>query len=151
MMDSIGTFFEKHCGQFWRAWDDQLSIWCHAQSNDFKSQWQPKPHTAEKEPFCCWRTRCSRDSCANLAENAHWWVLSSFWQRAAKQAEDLHLTEAQLLRRRKVPRRFTVKDAEPEHPATPYDYFKRIYYEALDLIINCINSRFNQPGYKAYC
>ena len=47
-----------------------------------------------------------------------------FWQRVAKQAEDLHLPEAQLPQRRKVPRRFGVGDAEPEHPATPYDYFK---------------------------
>ena len=74
-----------------------------------------------------------------------------FWQRVAKQAEDLHLPEAQLPQRRKVPRRFGVGDAEPEHPATPYDYFKWISYEALDLIINCIKSKFNQPGYKVYC
>ena len=50
-----------------------------------------------------------------------------------------------------MPRRFAVGDAEPEYPDTPYDYFKPIYYEALDRIINCIKSRFNQPGYKLYC
>ena len=50
-----------------------------------------------------------------------------------------------------MPRCFAVGDTEPEYPDTPYDYFKPIYYEALDLIINCIKSRFNQPGYKVYC
>jgi len=45
-----------------------------------------------------------------------------------------------------VPRRFAVGDAEPEYPDTPYDYFKPIYYEALDLIINCIKSDLISQG-----
>lgn len=73
-----------------------------------------------------------------------------FWLKVTKQADDLHLPEPQLPRRRKVPRRFAVGDAEPEHPATPHDHYKRIYFEALDLIINCIKSRFDQPGYRVY-
>ena len=31
------------------------------------------------------------------------------------------------------------------------DHYYRIYYEALDLIVNCITSRFQQPAYKVYC
>ncbi len=27
----------------------------------------------------------------------------------------------------------------------------RIYLEALDLLIQCIKTHFNQPGYQAYC
>ena len=30
------------------------------------------------------------------------------------------------------------------------DYFKMHYYEALDLIMNLIQQRFNQPGYEIY-
>ena len=45
-----------------------------------------------------------------------------------------------------MPRRFAVGDAEPEYPDTPYDYFKPIYYEALDLIINCIKSDLISQG-----
>ena len=31
------------------------------------------------------------------------------------------------------------------------DYFKVHYYEALDLIVNLIQQRFDQPGYEIYC
>ena len=30
------------------------------------------------------------------------------------------------------------------------DHFRTIYFEALDLIITCIEDRFNQPSYKTY-
>ena len=30
------------------------------------------------------------------------------------------------------------------------DHYRRIYYEALDLIVNCITSRFQQKGYEVY-
>ena len=32
----------------------------------------------------------------------------------------------------------------------PEDNYRQIYYEALDLVIEAINSRFNQSGYKVY-
>ena len=32
----------------------------------------------------------------------------------------------------------------------PQDYYRRIYYEALDLIIESITDRFDQPGYGLY-
>ena len=31
------------------------------------------------------------------------------------------------------------------------DHYRIIYYEALDLIVNCITSSFQQPSYKVYC
>ena len=31
------------------------------------------------------------------------------------------------------------------------DHYRRVYYEAIDLITTCINNRFDQPGYKIYC
>ena len=38
----------------------------------------------------------------------------------------------------------------PEYASSPYAYYKTVYYEALDLIINCTKSRFDQPGYRVY-
>ena len=32
----------------------------------------------------------------------------------------------------------------------PKALYKQQYYEALDLIVNCIDDRFNQPGYRIY-
>ena len=36
-------------------------------------------------------------------------------------------------------------------PSTTKDYYRQIYFEALDLITTCISNRFDQPGYKMYC
>ena len=35
-------------------------------------------------------------------------------------------------------------------PSTTKDYYRQIYFEALDLITTCISNRFDQPGYKMY-
>ena len=35
--------------------------------------------------------------------------------------------------------------------SAPEDNYRQIYYEALDIVIGAINSRFNQPGNKVYC
>ncbi len=60
-------------------------------------------------------------------------------------ANSLEISEPQLPRRRKVPRRYDSGSAEPEYPATPFDYYKRIYFEALDLVISC-NIRTDTPS-----
>ena len=33
----------------------------------------------------------------------------------------------------------------------PKTYFQQQYYEAIDLAINCIKDRFQQPGYIVHC
>lgn len=33
----------------------------------------------------------------------------------------------------------------------PAEHYKRIYFEALDLIVSSIKNRFDQPGYHVYC
>ena len=48
---------------------------------------------------------------------------------------------------RKVPRRFESGSAAAEFPSSAHSYFRQIYYEGLDLIINCIKHRFEQDGY----
>ena len=37
-----------------------------------------------------------------------------------------------------------------DHPETADDYFQPVYFETLELAINVILDRFNQPGYKVY-
>ena len=74
-----------------------------------------------------------------------------FWQKVSKQADHFGLPEAQLPRRRKVLKQYDTAQSESDHPTTPHDHYKCIYFEALDLIINCIKRRFDQPGYRTYC
>ncbi len=71
-----------------------------------------------------------------------------FRKKVGIKANSLELSEPQLPRRRKVPRRYD--SAEPEYSATLFDYYKRIYFEALDLTVSCIKDRFEQPGYRVY-
>lgn len=73
-----------------------------------------------------------------------------FWKTISRKATTLDLPEPELPRRRKMPKRYETGNAESDYPTTPYAYYKAIYYEALDLIINCTKNRFNQPGYRVY-
>ena len=54
-------------------------------------------------------------------------------------------------RRRKVPRRFEEgREDTHSYPSTPEDHYRKIYFEEIDLIVNCITDRFNQPGFLIY-
>lgn len=70
-----------------------------------------------------------------------------FWEKTNKEANDLGVMEPCLPRQRKTPRRLD-DDASSSYsfPATSEDCYRQIYFEAIDLIVNCINDRFDQPG-----
>ena len=55
-----------------------------------------------------------------------------------------------LPRKRKVPRRYEEGSAEPEFFNVCKQFYCQRYYEALDLIVNAIQARFDQPGFKMY-
>ena len=40
--------------------------------------------------------------------------------------------------------------SEGAHHDTPKDLYHQEYFQAFDAAIACINSRFDQPGYKIY-
>ena len=62
-------------------------------------------------------------------------------------AEELSVSEPQLPRQRKFPRRYDDGSSSGDYTPTPKADFKPAYFEAIDLIINCIQERFDQPGY----
>ena len=73
-----------------------------------------------------------------------------FWKKLEMDRTRFEVDEPVLPRKRKCPERFEVGTAGGVHPASPKIHFLQQYYEALDLIINCIKSRFDQPGYNTY-
>lgn len=73
-----------------------------------------------------------------------------FWEFVVKLFAEFDVSEPRLPRRRKVPARYEEGGASPEFPSTVEELYRPQYYEALDLIIQAIDDRFNQPGYKAY-
>ena len=59
--------------------------------------------------------------------------------------------EPDLPRPCKMPKKYEDGNAMCEIHYEPKTYFQQQYYEAIDLAINCIKDRFQQPGYTVYC
>ena len=68
-----------------------------------------------------------------------------FWIMVRQLVSEHDIGEPKLPRKRKAPRHLEIGSSE-----SPKEYYKRIYYEALDLAVNCIKNRFDQPGYAMY-
>ena len=75
---------------------------------------------------------------------------SLFWQKIERERQSLDVQEPQLPRKRKTPKRLDDESTEGEFPDDPKSFYRRQYYEALDLIISSITERFDQPGYRIY-
>ena len=73
-----------------------------------------------------------------------------FWEKIKLSRDSLDVDEPQLARRRKVPRRFEQGSAPAEYALTPKDEYRRVYFEALDLAVTSIRSRFDQKGFKIF-
>ena len=72
----------------------------------------------------------------------------SFWERLCSSADELDVQKPALSRRRKAPRR--LDGSAPSFPSTEIEFYRVLYFEALDLITSCISDRFEQLGYKTY-
>ena len=73
-----------------------------------------------------------------------------FWQKVNLLQASFDIEEPKLPRKRRVPTRFKEGTGEGTFFDDCESYFHSIYYEALDLIINCVKERFDQPGYGIY-
>ncbi|XP_053395723.1 zinc finger MYM-type protein 1-like [Mercenaria mercenaria] len=73
-----------------------------------------------------------------------------FWESVNEKLDTLDVSEPVMPRRRKMPKRFETGEAPHEFHATEKDLYRQKYYEALDLAVNCVQDRFDQPGYKSY-
>ena len=73
-----------------------------------------------------------------------------FWAKVGRLSDQFDL-EPQLPRKRRAPKRYETGLAEAEFHEDPKSYYRQHYYEAFDLVINCIKERFDQPGYEVYC
>ena len=55
-----------------------------------------------------------------------------------------------LPRRTCAPRRIEIGTGELTYPVTAQDYYRQIYFEAIDLMMNAIDQRFDQPSFDTY-
>lgn len=54
-----------------------------------------------------------------------------------KQLDDLDVSEPRLPRRRKMPKRLETGNAPPEFATSEKELHRQMYYDALDLVVNC--------------
>ena len=47
-------------------------------------------------------------------------------------------------------RRIEIGPGKPTYPVTAQDYYRRIYFEAIELMMNAIDLRFDQPSFVTY-
>ena len=73
-----------------------------------------------------------------------------FWRGVELTRLSLDVEEPQMPRKRNVSRRFEDGTAEAVFFTDCQQYYRQQFYEALDLIVNSIKGRFNQPGCKTY-
>ena len=74
-----------------------------------------------------------------------------FWEKVNKMICDVEVSDSILPRRRRIPRRYEDGNAPPTYDATPKDMYRRVYFEAIDLLVQAIQDRFDQAGYQVYC
>ena len=74
-----------------------------------------------------------------------------FWNTVTKRSEELKVNDPCLQRKRQRPVRHLLGNAAAEFPAdTPQDYYRHLYFQAIDTVITCIKKGFNQVGYDIY-
>ena len=87
----------------------------------------------------------------SLLRNEEMWTM--FWKKLNCQADGTHVSSPTLPQRRRAPLRLEDcigGQAMPEYSETVDDHYRRIYFEALDLVTTTINDRFNQADYAVY-
>ena len=75
---------------------------------------------------------------------------SAFYSAVLRKSKDHAISDPLLPRKRRAPARIEVGSGQPTFPETPKDHYRRIYFEAIDLIVNAIEQRFSQPSFAAY-
>ena len=60
------------------------------------------------------------------------------------------ISEPVLPRQKQAPSRFEIGTGPPLYPTTPQEHYRRIYFEAIDLMVNAIDNRFNQASFDVY-
>ena len=74
----------------------------------------------------------------------------SFYDRVLLHQSEFDIDAPTLSRKRRAPRRLQIGLTDGNFHFPPKANYRQIYYEALDLVSEAINSRFNQPRYKVY-
>ena len=73
-----------------------------------------------------------------------------FWSLITKKAEDKAVEEPKLPRQRRMPARFETGTADAEFQSEVKAYYRQIYFQSTDHLVNAINDRYDSPDFKIY-
>ena len=71
-----------------------------------------------------------------------------FWDKVTQRASSLGVYDPRLPHRRKRTRRYDDRISDGNFHITPMAYFRQNCYEAIDLVVGCIQNRFDQQAIK---
>ena len=74
----------------------------------------------------------------------------NFYDRVLLHQSEFDIDAPTLCHKRRAPRWLQIGLTDTNFHTTPEYNYREVFYEALDLVIESINSRFNQLGYKVY-
>ena len=72
-----------------------------------------------------------------------------FWCETTAKADKEGVETPELPRKKRAPIRFDA-GSNPHNANTVKEHYRPMYFEALDLLVNCIKRRFNQPSYQIF-
>ena len=73
-----------------------------------------------------------------------------FFQRVTLDQERFGISAPALPRKRRAPQRLQVGSTEGDMHSSIEEYYRVVYFEAIDLVVEAITERFDQPGYRIY-
>ena len=73
-----------------------------------------------------------------------------FWEKLLLVQEKHDVSLPTLPRKRRAPERLREGSGEAFFHDDPKQYYRAQYFEALDLVLNFVKKRFDQPGYAVY-
>ena len=73
-----------------------------------------------------------------------------FWEKVNQSVMAVVVNEPQVSQYRRQPRRYDDGLSSGDFNETPKTYYRQYYFETIDLIINWIQDRFDQPRYRVY-
>ena len=97
--------------------------------------------------------RLAQDVVKTLLKDRSDTSFSLFWARILrrKTTEIQTIEDPKLPRKRKAPVRHEGREQDTHHfPETPKDHYRRIYFNAIDTVTQCIATRFEQEDFKIY-
>ena len=73
-----------------------------------------------------------------------------FYACVIKDQTSFQVNDPALPRKRRAPQQLQIGSTSGDFHSSPHDWYRQIYYESLDSVVQAVTDRFNQPGYRVY-